>query len=144
MEDFEWDEEKAQANLAKHGVSMATARFQRRRLPKGTTDWKAVDALSDKEVEKRARSDPDGQPLSEADLKRLRRSPRVRILRMALGLTQEEFAVAYGIPLATLRDWEQGRRAPDQATRSFLAVIERIPGAVKRALEQRRGTRARA
>lgn len=122
---------------------MATVRFNRRNLPKGTTDWKALDALSDEDVEKRALSDPDGKPLTEDDFKRLKRSPRVRIVRMAQGLTQEEFAKAYGIPVATLRDWEQGRREPDHATKSFLAVIEMIPEEIKRALEKPKRGRAR-
>jgi putative transcriptional regulator len=62
---------------------------------------------------------------------------------MALGLTQEEFAGAYGIPVATLRDWEQGRRKPDQASKTLLRLIERMPHEVRRALasEKRSGTR---
>jgi putative transcriptional regulator len=51
----------------------------------------------------------------------------VKTLRRALGLTQEEFAGRYHIPLGTLRDWEQGRSQPDQAARAFLAVIARAP-----------------
>jgi len=39
--------------------------------------------------------------------------PRVKIIRRALHLTQEEFAERYHIPLGTLRDWEQGRAEPD-------------------------------
>ena len=35
-------------------------------------------------------------------------------MRRALGLTQEEFATRYHIPIGTLRDWEQGRAQPDQ------------------------------
>jgi putative transcriptional regulator len=52
----------------------------------------------------------------------------------ALGLTQEEFARAYGIPVATLRDWEQGRRRPDQASKTLLKLIERMPYEVREAL----------
>ena len=113
---------------------MATAKFDRDKLPKGTTDWDALDRLSDEEVERRAKSDPDGKPLTEEDLRNLRQSPRVRVLRMALGLTQEEFAVAYGIPVGTLRDWEQGRREPDQASKTLLKLIEVIPQEVRAAL----------
>jgi len=51
----------------------------------------------------------------------------VKTLRRALGLTQEEFAALYHIPLRTLRDWEQGRSQPDQAARSFLTIIARAP-----------------
>ncbi len=53
---------------------------------------------------------------------------------MALGLTQEEFADAYGIPVGTLRDWEQGRREPDQASKTLLKLIEVIPQEVRAAL----------
>ena len=39
--------------------------------------------------------------------------PRAKIIRRALGLSQEEFAARYRIPIGTLRDWEQGRTTPD-------------------------------
>jgi putative transcriptional regulator len=42
----------------------------------------------------------------------MKRVPRVKTLRRALGLTQEEFAARFEIPLGTLRDWEQGRTEP--------------------------------
>ncbi len=113
---------------------MPTARFDRDKLPKGTTDWDAVDKLSDEEIERRAESDPDAKPLSDDDLRKLEQSPRVRVIRMALGLTQQEFADTYGIPVATLRDWEQGRRQPDQASKTLLKLIEIIPSEVKAAL----------
>ncbi|MBY0448064.1 MAG: helix-turn-helix domain-containing protein, partial [Hyphomonadaceae bacterium] len=64
-------------------------------------------------------SDLDDLPLSDADLARMRRMPRVKIIRRALGLTQEEFAQRFQIPLGTLRDWEQGRSAPDKPAESY-------------------------
>ena len=60
---------------------------------------------------------------------------RVRKLRRALGLSQEQFASRYHIPVGTLRDWEQGRFEPDAAARAYLAVIAREPDVVRRALE---------
>jgi len=63
---------------------MATVKHDRKRLPKGKTDWKALDRLSDEEVERRALSDSDAKPLSRKDLKGLRRSPRVRIFRVCV------------------------------------------------------------
>jgi putative transcriptional regulator len=77
--------------------------------------------------ERAARADRDAQPLTEADLKRMRRTPQAKIIRRALELTQEEFAARYHIPLGTLRDWEQGRAEPDQPTRAFLTLIARDP-----------------
>ena len=61
-------------------------------------------------------------------------TPRLKIIRRALGLTQEEFAVRYRIPLGTLRDWEQGAKQPDQAARAYLRAIAGDPAAVQRAL----------
>jgi putative transcriptional regulator len=82
-----------------------------------------------------AAADPDAQPLSAADLKRMKRTPQAKIIRRALGITQEEFAARYHIPLGTLRDWEQGRAAPDQPARAYLMVIARDPDSVQQALE---------
>jgi len=59
----------------------------------------------------------------------------VKVIRRALGLTQEEFANRYRIPLGTLRDWEQGRATPDQPTQAYLMVIARSPEEVQQALE---------
>jgi len=86
------------------------------------------------EIEAAALADPNAQPLTEADFKRMRRVPRVKTLRRALGFTQEEFAVRYQIPLGTLRDWEQGRTEPDQPARAYLKVIARDPERVHRML----------
>jgi putative transcriptional regulator len=58
----------------------------------------------------------------------------VRGMRRKLGMTQENFAVRYGLTLARVRDWEQGRSAPDGAVRAYLKVIEKEPEAVDRAL----------
>ncbi len=44
-------------------------------------------------------------------------------MRRALGLTQEQFAARYGIPIGTLRDWEQGVKEPDTAAKSYLRCI---------------------
>jgi putative transcriptional regulator len=81
-----------------------------------------------------AADDPDNRPLTSAQLARLRRVPRVKTLRRALGLTQEEFARRYQIPLGTLRDWEQGRTQPDRAARAYLNVIAYDPENVRSAL----------
>jgi putative transcriptional regulator len=91
--------------------------------------------MAPEEIEAAARIDPDAQPLTEADLARMKRVPRTKTLRRALGLTQEEFAARYHIPLGTLRDWEQGRTEPDQPARAYLTVIARDPEGVHRALQ---------
>jgi putative transcriptional regulator len=96
------------------------------------------------DIEAAARSDPDAQPLSPADLARMRRTPRAKIIRRALALTQEEFAERYQIPLGTLRDWEQGRTEPDHPARAYLAVIAADPEGVRRALQSARTNVSRA
>ena len=88
-------------------------------------------------IERAALADRDAQPLTEADLKRMKRTPRAKIIRRALELTQEEFAARYHIPLGTLRDWEQGRAEPDQPTRAYLTLIARDPDHVNRILKPR-------
>jgi len=70
-------------------------------------------------------------------LKSARRAPRAKIIRRALGLTQEEFAQTYRIPLDTLRSWEQGVAEPDAPARSLLEVIAREPEVAAKALEGR-------
>jgi len=64
----------------------------------------------------------------------LHQTPDVRSIRARLKLTQPAFAQRFGLPLGTVRDWEQGRVVPDQAARVLLAVIEADPGAVLKAL----------
>ena len=81
-----------------------------------------------------ALGDHDNRPLTEEDMTRMKRSPRAKIIRRALGLSQEDFAALYHIPIGTLRDWEQGRVEPDQAARAYLTVIARNPEAVRKAL----------
>jgi len=97
-------------------------------------DWREFDALTEAGILKAARHDPDAQPLSDAQLKRMHR-PGPKVVRQALGLSQEEFAERFKIPVGTLRDWEQGRVKPDQAARAYLMVIARNPKAVWEALK---------
>lgn len=99
------------------------------------TDWDALAALTEEQIHTAALSDPDAQPIpagNAQELERLglRHVPNVRKLRTRLGLTQEEFAVRYRIPVGTLRDWEQGRKFPDAPARAYLTVIAKNPKAV--------------
>ncbi len=60
--------------------------------------------------------------------------PDVRAIREGLGLSQNAFARAYKIPLATLKGWEQGRRHPDATASAYLSVIAQLPGEAREAL----------
>ena len=58
----------------------------------------------------------------------------VRKLRERLSLTQEQFALRFGLELDAVRNWEYGRREPDAAAKSYLTVIDKAPEAVQEAL----------
>jgi putative transcriptional regulator len=106
-------------------------------MSKTTTSSKTLRPMTPAAIEAAARADRDAQPLTPGDLKRMKRTPQAKIIRRALALTQEEFAVRYHIPLGTLRDWEQGRAEPDQPTQAYLKVIARDPERVERLLNPR-------
>ena len=55
----------------------------------------------------------------------------VREVRAQMGLSQAQFAMRFGLPPGTLRNWEQGRSRPDAPTRVLLAVIAKHPEAVE-------------
>jgi putative transcriptional regulator len=65
---------------------------------------------------------------------RAKKVPRVKTVRTTLGLTQEEFAERYKIPIGTLRDWEQSRVEPDAPARAYIQVIAGDPDGVIRSL----------
>ena len=67
----------------------------------------------------------------------------VERVRGRLGLSQVDFAAAFGVSVATVRNWEQGRRRPHGPARVLLVVIEKAPGVVLDAIGmKRRGRRA--
>jgi putative transcriptional regulator len=115
----------------------STTKFRLRAKRPPKTDWRAFDAMTEAERHAAALSDPDCPPATEAQLARARRVPSVRALRQNMNLTQEEFAARFGLPLGTVRDWEQGAHRPDRAAQVLLTVIARDPDAVIRALEKK-------
>jgi putative transcriptional regulator len=127
--ELEWHDGKAASESFQPGgqcnMSKTTPSRKTPNPPRLMTAW---------EIERAARADRDAQPLTETDLKRMKRTPQAKIIRRALELTQEEFAARYHIPLGTLRDWEQGRTEPDQPARAYLTVIARDPDRILRML----------
>ncbi|MBV9052449.1 MAG: transcriptional regulator [Hyphomicrobiales bacterium] len=91
--------------------------------------------MTEAQIHAAALCDPDAQPLTQERLARMKRTPQVRVIRRALGLSQETFSARFRIPLGTLRDWEQARKDPDAAARAYLVVIARNPKAVIEALQ---------
>lgn len=64
-------------------------------------------------------------------------APVVRDLRLRAKLTQAEFAARLGVPLETIRNWEQGKRSPRGPARALLTVIAHEPDMVFAALARR-------
>lgn len=91
-------------------------------------------SMTEDEISAAAATDHDARPMTPEQLRSAKRIPRTKSLRRALGLTQEEFAARYHIPVGTLRDWEQGRSEPDQPARAYLSVIAVDPEWVSRTL----------
>lgn len=103
----------------------------------GRTDWARVSALTDDEIRRAAESDPDARPLTIRQLAKAYKVPDSvdpRAVRLKLNLSQAAFAARYGLALDALQDWEQGRRPPNRYARILLAIIDKEPEAVERAL----------
>ncbi|HXG23591.1 MAG TPA: NadS family protein [Chthonomonadales bacterium] len=58
----------------------------------------------------------------------------VRAIRTKLAKSQEEFALMIGVSVATLQNWEQGRRRPEGPARALLRVAAKNPQAIVEAL----------
>lgn len=58
---------------------------------------------------------------------------RIRAIRKKVARSVKEFERRFGIPAATLNNWEQGRRSPDPAGRLLLKVIDAAPEIVEKA-----------
>jgi len=98
------------------------------------TDWEYVNSLTDEQITAAVAGDPDAAPINFQERPGIAFRPNVARIRGKLGMTQEAFAAAYGIPIGTLRDWEQGRKIPDATARAYLRVIERDPKAIAKLL----------
>jgi putative transcriptional regulator len=110
-------------------------------LPDGTTrpaedrtDFNRLEAMTEEEIEANANSDPENPLLTDEELRQFRRAPNPRDIRGRLGLTQQQFARYFSIPLGTIRDWERGARSPDASARILLTVIDHDPAMVIEAL----------
>src|SRR5262249_923771 len=64
------------------------------------------------------------------------RAVDVKAIRRRLGQSQSEFARMIGVSVATLQNWEQGRRRPEGPARALLTVAAENPKAVAAALAE--------
>jgi putative transcriptional regulator len=108
----------------------------------GKSDWVRVDAMTEEEAYQNALDDPDNPPLTPERLAKMRRIPNPKKIRTTLNLTQEEFARQFEINLGTLRAWEEGVRMLDGTAITYLRLIEKIPDAIREALQQDAAERA--
>ena len=60
----------------------------------------------------------------------------IAAIRKKTGATQDIFARQIGVSIATLRNWEQGRRQPEGPARVLLSMLARDPGIVARTLSE--------
>jgi len=58
---------------------------------------------------------------------------RIRAIRKKVAKSAKEFERRFGIPAATVNNWEQGRRSPDPAGRLLLKILDHDPEVVERA-----------
>lgn len=79
-------------------------------------------------------NDPEDRDVTVAGLERGLMGRRIRMLRNRLRMSQDEFARAFGIPAANIRQYEIGRHMPPPAVRAYLKVIEAEPDMVRRAV----------
>ncbi len=99
-------------------------------------DRARLEALTDAQITAAALADADNPPLTEGELRRLDMRALARRARAGVGLSQAQFAKAFRINVARLRDLEQGRyEAHDSALAAYLQVIACDPETVRKALE---------
>ena len=58
----------------------------------------------------------------------------IKAIREKLNMSQSEFALMIGVSVATLQNWEQGRRTPEGPARALLKIAAENPEAVLHAL----------
>jgi putative transcriptional regulator len=81
-----------------------------------------------------ARATSSGAPATTLAASGVGTTAAVRDLRRRASLTQQEFAARLGVPVETIRNWEQGKRMPRGPARALLAVIAHSPDTVFAAL----------
>ena len=98
-------------------------------------DGRIVELRDGQEVPLAPKDHPESRSVDHSDPVALEGGiPEVRDLRRRARLTQQEFAARLGVPVETIRNWEQGKRAPRGPARALLAVIAHAPDTVFAAL----------
>ena len=93
---------------------------------KGRIDPRRVDATTEADIQRHAAAD-DAASAQDA-------AAYARRVRRRTGLTQAAFAARIGVPLDTVRNWEQGKRLPAGPAKALLKILDRAPEAALSAL----------
>ncbi len=117
-----------------------------RHLAEVAVDWQAVDAMTDQEIARQVRANPDAaRIMGKGEVLRKLRSGKARLvvpspdvaeIRKSLGMSQSEFAETFLLQVSTVRNWEQGRNVPDGPAALYLQLIRNRPREIRRALAE--------
>jgi putative transcriptional regulator len=100
-------------------------------------DGRIVEILPDGS-ERPLASDPGSIATAAHNAARAEEASYARNVRGQTGLTQAAFAARIGVPVETVRNWEQGKRSPRGPARALLKVIEQAPDAAFAVLSKAR------
>lgn len=77
-----------------------------------------------------------GKKISSISSSSVIHSVQTQIIRKQLNMSQSQFSKAFGIPLRSVQNWEQGLRNPDMTATAYLRVISKLPKEVQDALAE--------
>jgi putative transcriptional regulator len=116
------------ARLKNDGTVVEVRRAGSERPLVPEVDWSRVDATTEEEVAAQIAED-------EAEARR-DAAAWARRVRRKVGLSQVAFAKRIGVPVETVRNWEQGKRTPQGPARALLRIIDRAPETALHALDR--------
>jgi putative transcriptional regulator len=116
------------ARLKNDGTVVEILRDGSERPLEAQADWSKIDATTEEEIAAQIAED-EAEAMRDA-------AAYARRVRRKLGLSQVAFASRVGVPVDTVRNWEQGRRAPQGPARALLRIIDRAPETALHALDK--------
>ena len=116
------------ARLKNDGTVVEILRDGTERPLAAQIDGARIDATTEEEIARQIAED-DAEAMRDA-------AAYARGVRRKVGLSQVAFARRIGVPVDTVRNWEQGRRAPQGPARALLRIIDRAPETALQALAE--------